>query len=933
MGGPLLYDFGGLVTAPGLLARNPASCVAVSNFRFPIAGVMRKRTGYSLGAHAMPAASTFTALLSSKTLGNRLFAYMPTFGLAVGGPANAWTGMTFASSVMSNFKVVPGAARMGVLGPGHYLTGGLGVVRVESDLTLLWASGMPRGLAPITYSMDAAVYSVLTGAPGLVVADGSNVAYRVTWHRKDASGNYELGGAPSSRLVVRNIAGTSGYGAGVVKNVVLRLPLPFKVDDTAKVTVAGGWFWRLWRSRTSAIDTADDEMYLVAEAFVTAADAAAGYAVYTDQTPDPFLPTSLRLHTNGVNFPPLEAGLLNGQTNADEPPPAALDVATFAGCLWFAGPTWRPFQALQLLALPAANDTLAVLESISSTTVTLKCVAGAPAAAGEFTLVNGLATLSLNLEATARNMVDAYTRAATKGTKALYLSQGTQSPGQMAFEGMLPQGTLTLTPLNAGVGALFCPVIPAGGTVVAVTTRTNALCFSKPGRPDAVPPVNVLDVGPSASSILRIIAFRERLLCFTTEGLYEVSGTYYGNFTVSLVDAGLRLLAPETVCVMEDRCFAWCKEGIAEISSAGALIISDSIAPTVLGILRTANDANGTPTGVIAGAFAVADRRHHRVMFFYTDGPTTYPYCADWLEWDARARKWSQHHFAQSAESDFARPSIGASSIGNIPGLTGRTLILNVSGDGGVSSTAYTHTFAAGLVTLANVLADILADAPFVAGFATIAIAGSSIVFTGALGAQHVITVDPASTSWFALGGDLTFSSMSSAGVSPERKGCGVVLYSNDLPVLASTELNPESPALFAKIYLAREALAAADYQDTTYGGTNLPVSSSATFQFQVPDLDARQHWQQLLAQFENGEQSFYPRPTGITVAWETDAGGLLSGVSIAPTSPLVRVETPTLARRATRQRVTIAHTLAEHFGLLALKQSLAESKPARFPR
>ena len=99
-----------------------------------------------------------------------------------------------------------------------------------------------------------------------------------------------------------------------------------------------------------------------------------------------------------------------------------------------------------------------------------------------------------------------------------------------------------------------------------------------------------------------------------------------------------------------------------------------------------------------------------------------------------------------------------------------------------------------------------------------------------------------------------------------------------------------------------------------------------------MPDSDARQHWQQLLVQFEDGEYSWLTRPTGVTLEWATDPAGIVGGASFAVSSPLLRVETPALARRATRQRIKLTHSIAENCGVIAVNQSLRVA-PARFPK
>ena len=809
MSGQALYDFGGLVTAPGLLARNPASCVDCNNVTFPIAGVMRKRKGFEIhSSYAMsailPTEDRVLGLFTFKAAGTFVYVKDTLYDNQLR------LGATTLTTTLSSSELAAKYARMFALGDSYYLTAARSNVRIDQNApTSFVSAGMPPGLAPTTYSMNAAVYSVLSGTPGFVVADGSNVAYRVTWHRKTVSQNYELGGPPSSRLIIRNITGTSGYAAGVTKNVNLRIPLPFEVgSQTGKVTA--DYFWRLWRSHSMATDTADDEMYLIDEAFVTAANIAVGYAVVSDVTPDGALQGAPRLHTNSVNFPPGGAGLLNGQAFADAQPPGASDAVVFANCAWYARPYWNAFQQLQLVTLPAVNDTLTVL--ISGIPVVLKCVAGAPANPGEFTLVNGLGTLSLNIEATARNIVDAYVRASTVGGRCYYLSQGTQQAGIIAFEAGAGAHSIKLTPLNAGVGALFRPVIPAAGQTINPVSKTNVVVFSKEGRADAVPPCNQMTVGPSDNKIVRLMPFRDRLLCWTEAGLYEISGTDYSNFSASIVDATKHICAALTPVVCEDRAYAWCLEGIVEVSDGGPIVISTPIEPTIQAVISSVGGFTSSIDDY-ESMFAIADTNNHCVMFFYGNGAGP-PACRQWLQWEARARKWSK---------------------GSLP-----------------SSGAY-----------------------------------SLFVLCGAL-----------------------------------QKTTGLVMLGEYGDVYNDT----------LHVFVQRSAWTSADFQDVMSNGAVVPIDSSATFQFQVPGVDTRQHWQQLLAHFENAEQTFYPKPTSIGLKWESDTTAISSATTVTLATPIIRAETPGLYRRSTRQRVTVSHALAEHFGLLVLEQSYADAK-ARFPK
>jgi hypothetical protein len=799
MSGALLYDFGGLVTAPGLLARNNASCIQAVNFRFPQPGLMRKRQGFALGAATAGVNETFTSLMSTPDLAASFYAMGGGTGvreLYRGSPTTSWFTIadTSASCVASARK-----ARLATCGGSTYVCNE-SVRRIQGSAYR--AAGMPRGLPPFTYSMNPAVYSVLNGAGGYL-PDGANAAYRVTYHVK--VNGVELGGAPTSRLIIRNIAGTSGYAAAVTQQVRLRIPVPYEQDSWTQL-VSTSHFYRLWRSRVATgADTADDEMYLVGEAFFTATDITNGYAVFTDLTPDTFLYGQSRLNTNSSNYPPLESGLVNGQTYADEPPPRCNDIAEFAGCMWYAAPINRFGLNLRLLSASfVAGDTVTINGQVCT------AVAGVPVNPGDFTIVTVLASLSLNIEATARNLVDAYNRTTARATaQGHYISQGSQAPGMMFFEGQRNQ---VFQAQSAAAGALFQPNITTATPFPSTLSNFNVVYFSKPGRPDAVPPINAITVGPSGARIERIVMFRERLLCFSTAGIYQITGTDFNNFTPSLVDGTARIFQQESVVIQEDACFAWCYSGIVRIDDGGTQVISNRIEPNVASIFA---QTYGIEYGTIFGdGFAVADKTNHIVYFFYTLGGTGQANCAQWLEYDARNDKWST----------------GATTDG-----TGR--------------------------------------------------------------------------------------------------GCGEFQQSTGLLALGNGSSNQFAPTGVAKAFIQRNAMnATTDYTDDTPLGVAQAIQSTALFQLQLPDPDARQHWQQLLLQFENGEFAPYVRPSGVQLSWTTDVVSLAGGASYPLTSAILRVETPATARRATRQQVQLRHVLGESCGLIILNQSMRMGG-SRYPK
>lgn len=619
-------NFAGLVTSVGIGLVTPGSFQALNNWQSIWPGILLKRPG--LARQPGVSGGAIWSMFSSRALGAQVLVHIGTggngTGLRRGTGAAALTAITTIDGGNITCGINP-RMHMALAGTSHYLTSqdsNGGVRRLESGFGAVRYAGMPRGRAPDTYNMDAAVYAVLGGAGGFL-PNGSNVAYRVTWHRKDPSGA-ELSGPPTGRLVVRNIAGTSGFAAAA-NNVTLRIPLPVEFGTTA-TALTTSYYWRLWRSPTASADTARDEMYLVAEQFLAAGDIAAGYATVTDSTPDSFL-GQIKLNTNATDFPVLEAGLNQGILNADDPPPMANDVALFQNCLWFLNIQRRPAVSVQLLLVGGAGIVAGSTVTVDGTVFT--GVAGAPVG-NQFTVVVGLATLALNIEATSRNIVEAINRSITT-SYAYYVSLGTQRPGLIYIEAR----QWASPSFSSSVGTAWSPNAATGITDTS-TPGINRLAFSKSGKFDAVPVLNEFAVGSADARGLRLMPLRERLLVFSDDGIFQVTGTNYADFTLTPFDLSKHLAAPEAIAVVDDECYAWCREGIVRINDAGVKTISS---PRIEGSLSSIVAIGGLQN-LEDTAFAIGYRQAHRVLFFYdTDvaGPDLYK----WFEYDTKRDVWS----------------------------------------------------------------------------------------------------------------------------------------------------------------------------------------------------------------------------------------------------------------------------------------------------
>ncbi len=641
-----LTKFAGLVTAPGLLERNEASCIEAVNWEFPAPGVMRKRRGNR--RLAGNAGSPVWKLLTSRLMGDSLLAHV--------GSVTEGTQLRFGdgSVALTALNVIDAGdltrppetrMQMAICQRNHYVTADEGVARLESDFgsgpSDVRYAGMPRGQGAVSVAV------VTAGATAF--GDGKARSYRVTWHRKDADG-VDLGGAPTSRFTIANAVYESGYTGAIADfTFSFQIPTEFGTLGTALTTE---YFWRLWGTRTftEASELGDDEMHLISEAYLTAGDLALGYVVYTDKTPDAFLLSSPTLHTNLANFPAGDVGIRQGIVNEDAPPPVCNDVAYWQDVMWFADCYARPSITVGLIAALANNDTVTVTANGVATTVTAKTVPGVGVAA-EFQIVTTGSTTAINLRETVLHMVRSLNQAGLgNGFTAHHVSTTSTQPGLVFIELARPDAAPLV--FNSSVVAKFQGfggyALPGN---VNAEEQSNLLRFSKPMRADAVPPINALAVGPADSRILRIHPLADRLLVFTDYGIYQVTGRTFADFAVFPFDLGFRLMGREYVAQCDERLYAWCNEGIVEIDDGGVRVISTPIEPTIEAALVSAgaSSLNAGRTAFASLGFATAYRNQHQVRFHYPQSAATpgMSGSAYWLSFDTRTRAWAQGQFSQ----------------------------------------------------------------------------------------------------------------------------------------------------------------------------------------------------------------------------------------------------------------------------------------------
>jgi hypothetical protein len=376
--------------------------------------------------------------------------------------------------------------------------------------------------------------------------------------------------AGTKTVVLTPTTGSFTYneaGANVASTVVEEYQASTGVQMlvTLPANVTTSHFIQLYRSEMSA--TADvepsDELYLQYESTIAALDISNGYIQLPyDRTPESFLGDALYTNSNDGE----------GISQANTPPPVALDLCQWDGCTWYANYLPRQRLAINILGVGATagvqdGDTI----TIGGTALTFKTVA---TLTSHVQITSNL-TPALNIETTARQLIQQVNEVLPGSFTCwgFYASGSNDAPGHLLFEGKTPS-TAAFT-VSVSRATAFSPSLPRTSTNSA---QPNGLMFSKPGQPEAVPLLNQVLVGSKSSRILRAVPLKSSLLVFKElDGVWQVTGTN-GRYSVERIGVA-RLRGLETVQVFSDRVWALTDQGITAISegASGVSVVSFGI--------------------------------------------------------------------------------------------------------------------------------------------------------------------------------------------------------------------------------------------------------------------------------------------------------------------------------------------------------------------
>ena len=396
------------------------------------------------------------------------------------------------------------------LNRSFYFTSDLGIQRLDS------VTGTPRRRG-VTRALDCS--AALTGVTGFL-ANNAAVAYRIVWGYRDIN-NQLLLGSPSARIVI-------GNSAGATRNVLLTFTVPSEIDST--------YFYQIYRSEQalSATDTPSDELQLVLEKPITAAQITAGVVTLTDITTDAqkgaFIYTA-----------PTQDGILL----ANDRPPLALDLTKFRQHIFYANTT-QPFRAnLSIVSNLVIGDTI-IVAGVTYTAAAVETIAVDQFLAGT------------TITETMRSFIRVVNRSASTT-----LVQVTEID-EVSFlvEALaLPGASFTV---DSSVPLKFSKPLPLASLNDATINRVH---ISKASQGDAAPILSFFDIGSGSKAIRRILAIRDAVFVCKDDGIYRITGTDLNNFVVEPHDTTTNIVGPNTAVVLDNRVFMMAESGVVAITT------------------------------------------------------------------------------------------------------------------------------------------------------------------------------------------------------------------------------------------------------------------------------------------------------------------------------------------------------------------------------
>jgi hypothetical protein len=210
------------------------------------------------------------------------------------------------------------------------------------------------------------------------------------------------------------------------------------------------------------------------------------------------------------------------------------------------------------------------------------------------------------------------------------LGDGAYSPWSILCEqiGVVSRTSAATITAKSSKPLATSPRIDTTGITNTQRGGINVLAWSKINEPEAVPPFeNQVEIGSREHAIQRVLAARDALYVFKTDGIWRVSGYSPETLTVDEYDRTLTLVHPDAACLYDGKIAAWTNKGVVLIGGGATQVISGAI-DTSLALYQN-------PSATERGTFVAAWPAEDMILVAANVG-------AEFFAYNVRTQTWSE---------------------------------------------------------------------------------------------------------------------------------------------------------------------------------------------------------------------------------------------------------------------------------------------------
>jgi hypothetical protein len=273
-----------------------------------------------------------------------------------------------------------------------------------------------------------------------------------------------------------------------------------------------------------------------------------------------------------------------GALKANEPPPAAKDIALFKGHMFYANTRTRHLLSFSLKSNPTIGSNITISTGSTLQTYTFS---------SSTNYSTNLVAVKANAKETALELSNVINGNALDVTAAYYVSTVGDIEGKLIL-----QKRDVIDTMFKVYGTVPSSIISNIGTTFSNTNLKSEtekfghrLYWSKYQEHEAVPLLNYIDIGARDQEILRIVSLRESLFIFKGDGVFKLAGDPGVNPTwdVGAFDNTSILKAPDTAVLMGNNCYYFSNQGIVRLNETALEVISNPIKDKLVPFIATNN--------------------------------------------------------------------------------------------------------------------------------------------------------------------------------------------------------------------------------------------------------------------------------------------------------------------------------------------------------